>query len=185
MEKIMAIMLKSDYIEKIKKSQRASIDKSLKYLENGLSEAENQYAAIHQSMKANSYGLKGNLSRLLKSADYYSAILINTQKAKMDIDELRRNSSEPLNCQALYLSRWEKQYYELMRNYIRAISHSVDIIIDHLQILVLQKQGLDHPKTSRKNYNSSLDYYLASRLTCKKMADKLSLYKQSLSLKAV
>ncbi|MDD7986635.1 hypothetical protein PQO01_16915 [Lentisphaera marina] len=178
----MATVLKSNYILEIKQSQRRKIDKEILNLESLTIDVESKYAQIHKSMKGISYGLKGSLARWVKSAQDYSTLLIQAQSIKLYVDEIKNMGTEKIKYPPIYMTKREKIYYELMINYHKAIAHSIEIIISNLQIMVFKKQGLNHQKTSKVNYNSNLNYYLASRLNCKKIAAKLAHYKSSVTL---
>jgi hypothetical protein len=175
----MATVLNSDYILQIKHNQRRKVDEEIQKLEDLSQDVEKKYTQIHKSMKEISYGLKGSLARWIKSAQDYSTLLIKAQSIKLYIDEIKKMGENKLSKPPLYMTRGEKHYYELMINYHKAMAHSVEIIISNLQIMVLKKQGLNHPKTSKINYNCNLNYYLASRLNCKKIAAKLERYRTS------
>ena len=134
------------------------------------------YNQIHCVVKKKTQGIKANLTRLVESSQTYSRILIEAQVLKVTIDDLKESSVIAHKKHQRYMSRKQRDYYELMMNYIRAISLSVEIIIDKLQVVILQKQGLNHPKTSRANSNISNSYYAASRKNCNRLAKKLSIY---------
>ena len=86
------------------------------------------YNQIHCVVKKKTQGIKANLTRLVESSQTYSRILIEAQVLKVTIDDLKESSVIAHKKHQRYMSRKQRDYYELMMNYIRAISLSVEII---------------------------------------------------------
>ncbi|WDE97490.1 hypothetical protein PQO03_16810 [Lentisphaera profundi] len=168
--------LKNHLIKSIIKSQNTQSAEELINLEERSKLIFQNYNKIHYLVKKKTQGIKANLTRLVNSPQHYSEILIDAQALKVTIDDLKESSVMAHKKHHRYMSRKQRDYYELMMNYIRAISLSVEIIIDKLQVVILRKQGSNHPKTSRTHSNITNSYYAASRRNCNNITKKLSIY---------